>query len=335
MSFSPDGSKVLCGISLGSMWGGHLDATAGVWDATSGNPHQYFAGHTRDPVLAQFFPDGSHVLTASTDQTLKLWNIASNYSMKTYNTGHISEVNSVTFSPEGSKILTGSYDDRARIWDVASGNLDKIFSGVVSQLGEDKMVAEYSPDGSKIFAGSFRDTIATLWDLSSGWIIHTFRISTGGWTSSWGGVSSVAISPDGSSVLTGIIPGIATHGACRPTTLWDMNTGSAIRSFYGGEYHYINHEIDEVYGGIGSVAYSPDGSKVLLGSLDAKARLYGINGDSIRVFSGHTLDVASVAFSPDGSKILTGSSDSTAKLWDVATGNVIKTFLGIKTKSLR
>lgn len=156
--FSPDGSKVLCGSKV-TMNG----ATAGMWDAATGSSLQFFSGNTGDLFLAQFFPDGSHVLTASTDQTLKLWNIASSYSMKAYNIGHISEVNSVIFSPEGSKILTGSSDYKARIWDIASGNLDKTFSGwFVLRLVGNGMVAAYSPDGSKILAGPFLDTIATL-----------------------------------------------------------------------------------------------------------------------------------------------------------------------------
>ena len=76
-----------------------------------------------------------------------------------------------------------------------------------------------------------------------------------------------------------------------------------------------------------SVAFSPDGSKVLTGSDDNTAKLWDVStGTVIRTFTGHTDYVISVAFSPDGSKVLTGSSDDTAKLWDVSTGTEIRTF---------
>jgi len=83
---------------------------------------------------------------------------------------------------------------------------------------------------------------------------------------------------------------------------------------------------DAVY----SVAYSPDGTKVLTGGpIDYLARLWdAATGTQIRVFSGHTKNVHSVAFSPDGTKVLTGSGEKTARLWDAATGEQIRTFIG-------
>jgi len=82
---------------------------------------------------------------------------------------------------------------------------------------------------------------------------------------------------------------------------------------------------DRVY----SVAFSPDGTKVLTGSKDNTARLWDVvSGTKIRTFSGHGGDVMSVAYSPDGTKVLTGSQDYTARLWDATTGTHIATFTG-------
>ncbi|CAN5478508.1 hypothetical protein BH10BAC2_BH10BAC2_22760 [soil metagenome] len=78
-------------------------------------------------------------------------------------------------------------------------------------------------------------------------------------------------------------------------------------------------------GGVTSVAFSPDGKKILTGSNDSTACLWKLNGDTIKIFRGHKDAVTSVAFSPDGKKILTGSNDSTACLWDLE-GNAIKIF---------
>jgi len=78
-----------------------------------------------------------------------------------------------------------------------------------------------------------------------------------------------------------------------------------------------------------SVAFSPDGTKVLTGSYDNTARLWDAEaGAQIRIFTGHADVVFSVAFSPEGAKVLTGSADDTARLWNAATGAEIGTFQG-------
>jgi WD40 repeat protein len=80
---------------------------------------------------------------------------------------------------------------------------------------------------------------------------------------------------------------------------------------------------------VNSVAFSPDGARVLTGSDDNTARLWdAATGKEIRAFKGHKESVHSVAFSPDGTRVLTGSMDSTARLWDVATGEELRAFRG-------
>jgi hypothetical protein len=78
-----------------------------------------------------------------------------------------------------------------------------------------------------------------------------------------------------------------------------------------------------------SVAFSPDGQRIVTGSWDQTAKVWdAATGLELRTLKGPSGYVYSVAFSPDGKRIVTGSSDNTPRVWDAASGNVLLTLVG-------
>ncbi|KAF8667760.1 hypothetical protein AX14_006302, partial [Amanita brunnescens Koide BX004] len=73
---------------------------------------------------------------------------------------------------------------------------------------------------------------------------------------------------------------------------------------------------------INSIAFSPDGSKIISGSFDKTVRIWDASTgvEMLPPLRGYDDWVYSVAFSPDGSKIISGSSDKTVRVWDASTG---------------
>ena len=167
----------------------------------------------------------------------------------------------------------------------------------------------------------------------------------------FGGVWSVAFSPDGAYLAAGDSKGnillrrvadgqpicsytghsawvvslafspdgrTLASGSCDSTAkLWDVNTGQCLHSL---ESH--KHEV-------WSVAFSPDGATIATGCDDNKARLWNVDtGQCLKVLQGHTDYVLAVQFSSDGRELFTGSHDRIIKLWNVATGNCIRVFTG-------
>ena len=72
-------------------------------------------GHEGSVRSADFSPDGSRILTASDDNTARLWDSSSGQLLATLK-GHEATVWSAAFSPDGKRIVTASEDKTARLW---------------------------------------------------------------------------------------------------------------------------------------------------------------------------------------------------------------------------
>jgi eukaryotic-like serine/threonine-protein kinase len=75
-----------------------------------------------------------------------------------------------------------------------------------------------------------------------------------------------------------------------------------------------------------TVAFSPDGSRILTGSGDRTARLWDAGtGRELAVLRGHRSGVTSVAFAADNSQIATAAGDGCIRLWGAAGGSPRRT----------
>src|SRR5712672_2562985 len=152
-----------------------------------------FHGHSQRVRSVGFSPDGSRIVSGSSDRTIRLWDAETGDAIGRPLDGHYSRVTSVAFSPDGSHIVSGSWGSAIHLWDAETGDaIGKPLEGHSSGLNS----VGFSPDGSRIVSGSSDNTIR-LWDAQTGGAIgkplegHSRD------------VNSVAISPDGSRLVSG------------------------------------------------------------------------------------------------------------------------------------
>ena len=254
------------------------------------------SGHDDAVGSAAFSPDGTRVVTASSDMTARIWDAATGAQLAVL-TGHVEPVWHAAFSPDGTRVVTASSDKTARIWDAATGAQLAVLTGHEREV----LTAAFSPDGTRVATASW-DKTARIWDAATG---AQLAVLTGHGDF----VASAAFSPDGSRVVT----------ASRDKTarIWDAATGAQLAVLTGHQNTVL------------SAVFSPDGTRVATASWDKTARIWdAATGAQIAVLTGHGDTVGSAAFSPDGTRVVTGSRDNTARIWDAATGAQIAVLTG-------
>jgi len=345
--FSPDGTKCLSGSH---------DRNAILWDLKTGKVLLKLQGHNDIVTTVAFLSNGKKAVTGTHNGTIRIWNLETGDIVRTISNtkgklfrikispngkklvtagsdwtakildietgkvlrilkGHSDSVFSAKFSSDGKKIITASGDSTAKIWNVFKD------SDVIKFKEHDKGISSvgFSPDGMMFLTASHDNSIQ-IWDYKTGEKLQTL-------SNHRGGISSAVFSPDSKVVLSGDWGNLKENGYKEGTAyLWDIQSGNEIARFEGH------------IGGVSSVAFSPDGEKILAGQWGIEQNSgykYGVarlwdsrTGEEIRVLDGHSSWVSGVAFSPDGNMAITGSGDRTVKLWDLTSGEEMRTFTG-------
>ena len=216
--------------------------------------------------------------------------------------GHLSGINSIAFSPDGQTLSSGSNDKTIKIWQLSTGEELGTLTGHSGWFAGVRSVA-ISLTGQILASGSDDNTIK-LWQIGTDREIRTLTGHTSG-------VASVAISPDGQTLVSS---GISYDNTIK---LWQISTGRQTRTFTAHT------------SGVYSVAISSDGQTIASGGEDKTVRLWRLDtGDHLRTLAGHSSKITSVVFSPNQQVLVSGSDDKTIRLWHVNSGELIRTLTG-------
>jgi len=188
----------------------------------------------------------------------------------------------------------------------------------------------YSPDGTLLAVGDSGGV--QIYTLSTGAVRYlptTASANDGGsnqgGSEDYGGVLSVAFSPDGKTLADGGT-GSGNNGVLE---MWNVSTGKLIS--------ILNTTANQ---GVQSVAFSPDGKTLADGGINAGTNgnnsigvveLWNVSsGTFIKSLKTAASQVNSVAFSPDSTKLAdggqnfgSGNNSGVLELWTISTGSLI------------
>jgi WD40 repeat protein/serine/threonine protein kinase len=307
---------------------------------------------------AHFSPDGEHIVTASSDGKVRVWN-AQTGQMICESPAHRGAINSVAFSPDGSKLVTASSDGRAFVLNAATGALEFqiVHERPVNAAESSLADAEPAPDNPKrtfpVLDAKFSPDGVWIATAGADGAVRRFNLRTSEELTPLGHnqipVNAIAFSPDSQWVAT------ATEGG--RVRIWSVNSGrqkyekfrlagaaSLIRFSPDGKWLAAGIQdgstgtwqvqVWDVETGnmvatllhqnrIYSLDFSPDSQRLLTATLNRVARVWrGTTGEELFRLH-HSSIVRSAAFSPDGRWIVTASVDRTARVWDAVTGAAV------------
>ncbi|MEG4076062.1 hypothetical protein QUA30_24820, partial [Microcoleus sp. Pol14C2] len=146
-------------------------------------------GHSDWVYAVAIAPDGKTAISASWDNTLKIWDTETDLELKTL-TGHSASVTAVAIAPDGKTAISASRDNTLKIWDTQTGSELKTLIGHSDWVS----AVAIAPDGKTAISASEDETLK-IWDTQTGREVKTL---TGHSNSVW----AVAIAPDGKTAIS-------------------------------------------------------------------------------------------------------------------------------------
>lgn len=256
-----------------------------IFDARTCRPLVMMQGHSGQVNTARFSPDGSRVVTASADGSVRVFDAATGLQTACLLTGS-QPAALATFDPSGDRIIVVVAQDAVRVFEASTQReLASIWGGTYYTA------AALPTDHRILLTRGFDGPL--LWDAVTSDATGFARIG-----SYWTTCNRALPNPDGRR--------IAVNSPDQTVRILDLATGHIDASMRGHT------------GILTSFAFDGTGGLLATASEDGTVRVWHTStGDQKRMLLGHRGFVRAVDFSPDASMLYTAGDDG-VRAWNVS-----------------
>lgn len=277
------------------------DDAVQVWDLKLGKFVKTFrnTGHTTNPALLRFSPDGKWLASASSSGEVMLWNAQTVAAGKPID--RVASLGDISFRPKSDDLI-GVGHSNIHVWDLNTGELRR-----THEVKANYFLCPCRLDGKLVALGDHWSSTLTLLDADNGKDMHRLN----------GGARSLSFNSKDDTLLA-----VDMHGNA---TLWDTATGKKLHDWRSGKSTDFRYAVRRA-------TWLPDAKRFLVCESDAVAIVNADSGKREREFSlktkaGHQTHDADVH--PDGKRfVVTYYGQQDIEERDLETGNLLRTYPG-------
>lgn len=345
ISFSPDGSTIAAPGDNGLLR---------LYSLINGKELLFVEpGHEGEVLGLAMTPDGKRAASASSDNTVRIWETESGKATLRLQGPGPAEANNVRAGHQASACFAVAFAPDAKTFASAWGNGTILLSSAETGKEVYALKGHDAPASSVIFSADGKRLVSGGWDGR----ILVWDISTGKRTGQLAGrrldeteaeprnsntrvARKLAMSADGR-----LVAAVLRDQDHKFVEVWETATGALRLSYkvadpkksvgdrelglcgglllsYAGGYSSNGRRISIDFDPFGCIAFTPDG-KQLAWTSENEVRLLDVaQGKDVRQLGGQEGTIHGVAVSPDGKLTAAASSDGSVRLWDTATGTV-------------
>jgi WD40 repeat protein len=273
------------------------DGSARLWDRTTGTLLNVFGGHTAAVWASIFTRDCAQIITGSSDETIRFWQIDVGVAKMSWITSG-NTMWGADISPDGSRVAVSMSEDKARLFNTVTNQTIELSS----QNKGNATTPLFSPDG-KVFVTNGKSG-ALIWDSKDGTLKRILPASTQ--------VRTTAFSSDGRNLA--LIED-------RTITIWNLYSSESPKQFPNGASSLPSK----------SSFLSQNTRLVVCCDDTGRSYLYDAStGDRLAVFAASPVKVAEIRAS-DGEAQQQTFVDmvgfNTVELRDAHNGNLLQTIV--------
>jgi len=236
--------------------------------------------------------DTRHLVSASFDKTVKLWDLITGECIKTLKFNHIIE--SLAFVPDSSSIAIAGGEQEVTVY-LYDSRLEKIIQTLHGSTGKISMM-KISQNHRLISCSS--DNNLVCWDLTNRSIIFKKNYSCG--------LLACSISANGTTVA--------------------VSTTKDVIEVWNIDFDFLIFKQKHTKGTVRALNLTSDGGELIIGgSMDRKTEVWDLKDQKLKyTVTGHGTTTYCLYVNNQKTTLITGGNDQFLRIWDFRTGNLIK-----------